>query len=161
MSERDEKFSYALVRFGSDKSAGGAYEAFVPSAEAFADFYFRVVAGYQKGVAGASLSEAEAASAVLGFAAGNELWNADIETLRTNMLEGWESLTDDERANFDANFPDLVGLMNACFEDWNGNRGRFDDAGVADAMEENLAMDKAKESWDMLNAHTWTLGNSE
>lgn len=33
------------MRFGSEEYGEEEYEAFIPDAEAFADFYFRVVAG--------------------------------------------------------------------------------------------------------------------
>ena len=70
-------------------------------------------------------------------------------------------LTDDERASFDANFPALNELLNSVFEDWDANRGRFDDAGAAETMEALMADETAQLSWDTLSAHTWTLGNSE
>ena len=98
-----------------------------------------MVAGYLKGTAGDSLSEAQSACDVLAFATGNELWQADMETLRANLLEAWESLTDEERANFDANFPDVNELLSGCFENWEGSRSRFEDAGVLDTMEDLLA----------------------
>lgn len=161
MGERKEKFSYVLVRFGSEEYGEAEYEAFIPDAEAFADFYFRVVAGYLKGTAGDSLSEAQSACDVLAFATGNELWQADMETLRANLLEAWESLTDEERANFDANFPDVNELLSGCFENWEGSRSRFEDAGVLDTMEDLLADEIAQQSWDTLSSHTWTLGNGE
>lgn len=161
MGERNDKFSYILVRFGSEEYGEAEYEVFVPDADAFADFYFRVVAGIPQGAAGASLSQAQAACDVLGFATGNELWFADVDTLRANMLEAWESLTDDERAAFDENFPALNELMNSCFEDWDANRGSFEDAGVADIMEELFEDGTSQWSWDTLSANTWTLGNSE
>ena len=125
----------------------------VPGADAFADGYFRVVAGVPRATAGASLAAAQAASDVLGFAAANEL--------RANMLAAWESLTDDERMNFDENFPGLNDLVNSCYEDWEANYGRFDDAGAAEKMEELMADEAARQSWEVLSAHTWTLGNSE
>ena len=133
----------------------------VPGADAFADGYFRVVAGVPRATAGASLAAAQAASDVLGFAATNELRLADVETLRANMLAAWESLTDDERMNFDENFPNLNDLVNSCYEDWEANYGRFDDAGAAETMEKLLADETAQQSWEALSAHTWTLGNSE
>ena len=161
MGERNGKFSYMLVRFGSEEYGEEDYIVYVPDAGAFADFYFRAVAGIPQGVAGASLSQAQCACDVLAFAAGNELWLADEDTLRANMLEAWESLTDDERASFDANFPELNELLNSCFEDWDANRGPFEDAGVADIMEELFEGGTAQWSWDTLSANTWTLGNSE
>ena len=159
MGERNDKFGYALVRFGSEEYGEVEYEIYVPDAEALADFYFHVVADVQNDAAGASLAEAAAACDVLAFATGNELWLADVDTLRANMLEAWESLTDDERAAFDESFPALNELLSGCFEDWDANRGSFDDAGVADTMEELMENGTAQWSWDTLSAHTWTLGN--
>ena len=159
LGERDENRSYVLVRFGTGETGG--YDVFVPDADAFANFYFRAVAGIPQGVAGASLTQAQVASDVLGFAVGNELYAADIDTLRANLLEAWESLTDTERADFDNNFPDLVELLDGVFQNWEQNRGNFEDAGVADVMEDILSADMAEESWSTLNANTWTLGNSD
>ncbi len=161
MGERDSKFSYALLRFGSEEYGEEDYIVYVPDTDAFADSYFRVVAGIPKGTSGGTLAEAVAVCDVLGFAFYNELWLADIDTLRANMLEAWESLTDEERESFDANFPALNELLNSCFEDWQANRGSFEDAGVADAMEELMENGTAQWSWETLSAHTWTLGNSE
>ena len=157
--ELNDKYGYVLVQFGEPESY--EYEtSFVPSAEIFAEFYFRVVGGYHKGTAGASLEEASAACDVLCFAVGNELHLADIEELRANMLEGWESLSDEERADFDANFADLDALLKSCFEDWDSVRGRFEDAGVSETMDDVLSNEMAGECWEILSAHTWTLGNS-
>ena len=162
----------ALIATDSDSSQNKAtnpeqeyseeeYVVYVPDADAFGDFYFRVVAGIPRGTAGASLSAAQAACNVLGFAADNELWLADEDTLRANMLEAWEGLTDDERTNFDANFEGLNGLVNSCFEDWDANLGRFDDAGVSEKMEKLLEDGTSQRSWDTLSAHTRTLGSGE
>ena len=161
MGQRNEKYSYVLVRFGEETSGEEDYEVAVPSAEDFVDFYFRVVSAIPQGTAGASLTAAQTACDVLAFAAERELWLADVDTLRANMLEAWNSLTDDERASFDANFPALNELLNGCFEDWDANRSRFEDADAADTMEELMADGTAEWSWETLSAHTWTLGNSE
>ncbi len=161
MGERNRKFSYVLVRFGSEEYHEEENAVYVPDAEAFADFYFRVAAGIPQGTAGASLAAAQAACDLLGFAWGNELYLADEDTLRSNMSEAWNSLTDEERAGFDANFPALDALVKSCFEDWQANRGRFEDAGVAQTMEELMENGTAQLSWETLSAHTWTLGNSE
>ena len=155
MGERNDKFSYVLVRFGSEENREEETGSYVPGAEAFADFYFRVVAGLPQGTAGASLAASQAACDVLGFAWGNELWLADEDTLRANMLEAWEGLTDEERAAFDANFPALDEQISRCFEDWESNRGAFEDAGVADTMTELLEDGSAQLSWETLSANTW------
>lgn len=161
MGERDDKYSYVLLRFGSEKYGEEEHAVNVPDAEVFADAYFRTVAAIPQATAGASLIAAATACNVLGFAAGNELWLSDVDTLRANMLEAWESLTDEERANFDANFPALNELLNSSLADWEANRSSFDDAGVADTMEELMEDGTSQWSWDTLSAHTWTLGNSE
>lgn len=161
MGARNEKFSYVLVRFGSEEKTEEDVEIPVPSAEEFADRYFRVVAGVPQGTAGASLAEAAAACDVLAFAAGSELWLADEETLRANMLAAWESLSDEERASFDESFPGMQELLNGCFDNWEENRGRFADAGVAESMEELLADETASWSWETLSSNTWTLGNGD
>ncbi len=146
---------------GSDAHSEAEQAAPVPGADAFADGYFRVTAGIPRATAGASLMAAQAACDVLGFAAESKLQLADEATLRANMLAAWESLTDEERTNFDENFPGLDELLNSCFADWEANRGRFDDAGAAEKMEELMADEAARQSWEVLSAHTWTLGNSE
>ena len=161
MGERNDKYSYVLLRFGSEENYEEDYVASVPDAETFADAYFRAVAGIPQGTAGASLTRAQVACDVLNFAFSNELWLPDTEILRANMLEAWESLTVEERANFDANFPEFNELMNGCFEDWETNRSHFEDAGVAETMEELMANGTAQWSWVELSANTWTLGNSE
>ena len=158
--EQDGRFSCAVVKFGGAE----AYEetAYVPGAELFADLYFRTVGGYHAETAGASLAEARAACDVLTFAVYNWLCDVDTDTLRANMLEGWESLTDEERASFDENFSGLDALVKGCFEDWEANRSRFEDVenGV-DTMEAAMSVDMAAESWDALSANTWTLGSAE
>ena len=160
LGERDSRFSYAVVKFGSAEE----YEetAYVPAAELFADLYFRTVGGYHADTAGASLIEAQAACDALAFAVYNRLCDVDTDTLRANMLESWQSLTDEERASFDANFSGIDALVKGCFEDWDANRSRFEDVenGV-DTMEAAMSLDMAAESWDTLSANTWTLGNTE
>lgn len=161
MGEKSDRFSYLLVRFGSGQPEEEEAMAFVPDADIFADFYFRVIGGVEAGTAGSQLAQAQSACDVLGFAAGNELWTADTDTLRANMLEAWNSLTDEERADFDANFQELDALLKGCFEDWEANRGTFDDAGVVEMVEELLSDETARQSWDVLSANTWTLGNAD
>ena len=161
MDERNDKYSYVLLDVGSEENYEEDYVVSVPDAEAFADAYFRAVAGIPEATAGASLTQAQVACDVLGFAFYNELWLPDTNALRANMLEAWESLSDEERANFDLNFPAFNELLNSCFEDWEANRSRFEDAGVAETMEELMENGTAQWSWDELSANTWTLGNSE
>ena len=132
-----------------------------PGAQELADQYFREVASYQPGTAGSSLKKALRASHVLSFAVEKELRNTDIPTFRENLLSGWMLLSDEERAYFDENFLAICEQIDACFVDWESNRGVFEDAGAVDTMEVLLTTPNAKEDWDTLKAHTLTMGNSD
>ena len=133
----------------------------VPTAQAFADSYFRVVGSFHPGTAGSSLRQAQAACAAVHFAASNRLAEADIPGMRSAMLAAWESLTDDERSWFDENFIGLAELVEACHADWESNRALFEDAGVADQMAILTSDPAAMAHWDTLRANTLTLGNEE
>lgn len=145
-----ESYRYALLRFGSEEASEGGYEVLAPDHDALAYCFFRVVAGYHHGTAGSSLAEASAACDVLSFAADAELWLADTEALRANLQEAWESLDDDEREVFRINFPSLEELLNSCFEDWDAQRPRFEDAGAAELMDGLVADGAAQWSWEAL-----------
>ncbi len=132
-----------------------------PGAQELADQYFREVASYQPGTAGSSLKKALRASHVLSFAVEKELRNTDIPTFRENLLSGWMLLSEEERGYFDENFISICDQIDACFSDWESNRGVFEDAGALEAMEALLAVPDAKEDWDTLKAHTLTMGNSD
>ncbi len=134
---------------------------YTPSAEDFAEDYFRVIGGYATGVSGAALAQAIAATEAFGFATENNLWNVDIPTLRETMLTAWESLSQEEQAAFDANFLAVKTLMDQVFSDPEGNRGVFEDAGVGDQLDDLLKREFSRLSWDTLCAHTLTMGNSD
>ena len=131
----------------------------MPSAEELADGYFRVIGGVEQGTAGASLKLAQAVADVTTFATDYALWDPAIETLRANMLEAWESLSDEERAAFDGNFINVVELIDSCLEDWESNAGVFEDAGVTEQMEMFVFDPLSRLAWENLCAHTLTLGN--
>lgn len=131
-----------------------------PTQEDFADGYFRVIGGYHPGTAGSSLGQAQAAYKAYLFAMTHQVWNADIPTLRADMLAAWEGLTDQERADFDANFISVVRLISDCMDNWDAHKGVFADAGVdADRMGELLKDIEAREAWSTLVSHTLTMGN--
>ena len=136
-------------------------EPMTPTKEDFADDYFKAVGAFEAGTAGASLKQAEACDAVMRFAAGNALWAVNVPNMRDNMLAAWESLSDEERQSFDANFMDIVTMMDAAIADWDGNKGTFEDAGVAGNMEIFIEDPEAIASWNRLKSHTLTMGNSE
>lgn len=138
------------------------YTAPSPTAEDFADGYFRALAAaYQPGTAGASLKLAAASSEALRFAADHDLWTTDVSAMRGEMLAAWESLTDDERAAFDDAFLPVVHLLDDCLDDFEGEKATFEDAGVAEMTETLLADPAAVLSWRTLLSNTLTLGNSD
>ena len=138
-----------------------AEESVAPAPQSLADEYFRVTVSYHPAVAGSSLARARVACSLFRYAADNELRSADIPTLRENMLVAWESLSDQERSAFDGNFMEVVTLLASCKDDWEGNRGLFDDAGVGEQMAALIVKPENWESWETLKAHTLTMGNSE
>ncbi|MBR0463683.1 MAG: hypothetical protein IJJ23_04785 [Clostridia bacterium] len=127
----------------------------------FAERFFRVIAGVEQGTAGSSLKLCEAARDAALFAVDYEMWNPDVEAIRANMLEAWNSLTDEQRSAFDSNFMDVVTLMDGCFEDWDANRPQFEDAGAADDMDMVIYDPLNRLAWENLKAYTLTLGNSD
>lgn len=132
-----------------------------PSQEAFVEEYFHVIGGVEQGTAGASLKLDRAAYDAMDFANRYQLWNADIPALRDTMLAAWESMTDEERSAFDANFIDVVRQIDLALDDYEGIKSEFEDAGIGDAMQSLLEDPFACESWRTLCAHTLTMGNSE
>ena len=96
----------------------------------------------------------------LNFAAAGELWHADRETMRENMLKAWEGLSEAEQSAFDNSFMDVVYLLDACYADWPANRASFAD-GRDTRMDELLAEPMYREAWTTLLGNTLTLGNSE
>lgn len=136
------------------------YQPDLPTQDAWVNQYFHAVSGYEKGVAGSSLSEAQAACAVFGFASEYQLWTAEIPAMRDSMLAAWEDMSEEERGKFDANFINVVRLIDRCLSDYDGSRGVFDDAGVGDKMEALLRSETARLSWTTLCSNTLTMGNS-
>ena len=138
-----------------------SYQPDLPTQDAWVNQYFRAVSGYAAGVAGSSLSEAQAACAIFGFASEYQLWTAETPAMRDSMLAAWESMSEEERGGFDANFIDVVRLIDRCLSDYDGIRGVFDDAGVGDKMEALLRSETARLSWSALCSNTLTMGNSD
>ncbi len=135
---------------------------FMPTQEQFIEGFFHVIGGYAKGTAGSSLAEAQAAYKAYDFAQSHRLWSADISTLRSCMLNAWESMTDDERSAFDANFISIITLIKICMADWDANKGVFIDAGVPEDRMEILLQDaESIASWETLSSNTLTMGNSD
>ena len=129
--------------------------------EALAEGYFNVLANLESDEAGASLKTAVAASEVCAFAEAYELYNPDVESLRANMLAAFEGLSGDEQAAFMTNFDTVRALLDDCLEDYDANRAIFEDAGVAEAMDEVMYDPLNRLAWENLRDHTLTMGNDE
>lgn len=132
-----------------------------PTPEELVENYFKVIGGIQPGSAGSSLKQAKAAGSVLSFAYMNELWAADTEALRANLLTAWNGLTADEQAAFDGSFISVLTQMRDAWADWEANQGPFMDAGVGDMMMHLMPLRSSQLSWDVLTGNTLTMGNSD
>ena len=154
-------FLAVMMCFSMSVMAAGAEKEGTPSAEELADGYFRVIAGIEQGTAGAMLKQAEGAAEAAVFAADHELWDPDIDAVRANLLEAWESLAPEEQSAFDANFMGVVDLINTCLEDWESQEGVFDDAGVKEQMEMIVFDPLNRLAWENLSSYTFTLGNDD
>lgn len=131
----------------------------VPTPEQFVNDYFKVVGSYEQGTAGSSLKEAIAAKDAVYFAVFNTLYNADLQKMRDNMLAGWESMSKDDQERFDANFMNVVDLVNKAIENYDSVAGTFEDAGVGDIMRDLIKAEEGRLSWETLSANTFTMGN--
>lgn len=133
-----------------------------PSTQDLVKGYFNVIGSIPKGTAGASLKLAEAAVAVFQFAQDYSLAGCDISAMRDNMLNAWEKVLDEEeRANFDENFMDVVTFMDEAQKDPSSVAGQLEDAGVKADFEKLANQAGAWDNWDTLKANTLTMGNSE
>ena len=128
-----------------------------PSAEAFAEGFFGVLAGLETGTAGASLKMAGAACEVCAFAAAHALYNPDVAAMRANMLTAFEAMGEDDQALFWESFEAVRALLDDSLEDYEANRALFEDAGVADAMDGMLCDPLNRLAWENLRDQTLTL----
>ena len=133
-----------------------------PSTQDLVKGYFSVIGNIPKGTAGASLKLAEAAVEVFEFAQDYNLASCDISALRDNMLNAWQKVLDEEeRANFDENFMDVVTFMDSAEADPAAVAAQLEDAGVKDEFEKLANTAGAWDNWDTLKSNTLTMGNSE
>lgn len=133
-----------------------------PSTQDLVKGYFNIIGTIPKGTAGASLKLAEAATAVFEFAQDYNLAGCDISALRDNMLNAWQKVLDDEeRANFDENFMDVVTFMDSAEADPTAVAAQLEDAGVREKFEKLSSQAGAWDNWDTLKSNTLTMGNSD
>ena len=132
-----------------------------PSVEDFCEDYFTPVISWHPGTAGSSLKLAAAACEILEFAEDEDIGNTDIPAMRDNMLKAFESLSADDQEVFNENFMSIYALIDSCFEDWESNRGLFEDSGTAGEMADLLADPAVRASWEVLRNNTFTMGNSD
>ena len=150
-----------FVKLDDGYDDGTPEPAEAPTVEEFAEGYFGVLASLESETAGASLKTAIAASEVCAFAEAHELYNPDVETMRANMLTAFEGLSEDEQIAALTNFDTIRALLDDCLEDYEDNRAIFEDAGVADTMDEVMYDPLNREAWKKLRDHTLTMGNDE
>ncbi len=131
-----------------------------PDAEEFRDRYFVPVSEWRQGTAGSSLKMAALTAEVLSFADEYRMWDADVPTLRQNMLDAWEALDEDTRHYFDENLPGVMALMDSAMSEYPVVAGQFEDAG-AEYMASLAEDELTRQSWDVLVANTYTMGNGE
>lgn len=147
----NDDYSFALLRFGSASAGDGEQDASdapteAPTADEFSQGYFSVLMGLESDTAGASLKTAIAASDVCAFARDHQLNNPDDEPLRANMLAAYEALGGEEQALFMKSFDAVCALL----DDYDANRAVFEDAGVADTMDEMMADPQSRLAWENL-----------
>ena len=140
-------------------AAASVAVAKAPTAEQFVKGYFDVIAGIEQGTAGASLKEARAAVKAFTFAQEYKIDSADYQTMRDNMLAGWETMTAEEQQDFDNSFISVIELLKGVTAD--NIPAVFEDAGVADELKTQLSKKNAVENWETLYSNTLTMGNSE
>lgn len=133
-----------------------------PSTQDLVKGYFNIIGTIPKGTAGASLKLAEAATEVFAFAQDYNIAGCDISALRDNMLNAWQKVLDEEeRANFDENFMDVVTFMDSAKADPAAVAAQLEDAGVRAEFEKLANTAGAWDNWDTLKSNTLTMGNSE
>lgn len=133
-----------------------------PSAEDFADGYFRIVAGLERGGSKAKRNAAKTIVAVLQFAEKMDLWNADGVAMQNSLEAAWNSLSAGERARFDAVFDDGVSdPADIAFDDYARVSRVFDSAGVGKEMARLVASLEVRLSWEFLSSATLNMGNMD
>ena len=75
------------------------------------------------------------------------------------MLAAFEGMSAEDQAAFWQGFDAVRALLDDCLEDWEAVRPQFEDAGVAEAMDEIMYDPLNRLAWENLRDHTLTMGN--
>ena len=157
------KSAVTLTAKSTEKNVSAPAGSFrpVPGAEELRNGFFDPVTACQPGTAGASLKQAWAACTVFAFAHSHHLFDAAPSHLCQQLEEAWEGLDQAERDAFDESFVGLCLLVFDCFDDWETVRPTFDDAGVAETMDQLLTDRDARADWMALVSCTLTMDRGE
>ena len=159
-SSGNENASNAAVEAGKKAAEGGV--EIVEKVAGSIDYslnYFGVVATTPSDGSGTLSSAVKVIKFASECGIGDE--GADIAAIRDEMLNAYEGMSDEGRANFDARFMDIVKFIDAAAADPDSVVAP-DDASV-DTIEEFktlLADEDAMAAWNKLMANTMTIGNS-
>lgn len=125
-----------------------------PAAETLAEGYLRPIGRFHPGTAGSSLGLAQAACGALRFAAEQGLDRASPDALRESLALALAGLSEEEQAYARENFPAVAAQIELVRADFSQERGRYEDAGVSEEMEQLLRNEGALRAWDALRAAT-------
>ena len=120
------------------------------TADAMLRGYLRPIAALETGTAGASLKLASASAQAALFAAGYEMWQPDDVMYAALIGEAWDGLDSAEKDSFAARFGEVSALIDSCLEDWDAQKGLFDDAGATEYMEAIVFDPLNRLAWETL-----------
>ena len=143
----------------AESDAGTPAPTEAPSAETLSERYFAAIANLESGTAGASLKTAIAAAEVCAVAEAFAVVDPDAESLCADLRAAFAEMDEAGQAAFRENFDAVRALIDDALEDYEANRGVFEDAGVAEAMDGFVRDPLNRLAWENLRDHTLTLGN--
>ena len=120
-----------------------------------------VICDTEVGTAGSSLKQAGTAVRILRFCADQPSEFRETADLDTACRAALDMLDPADREAFDAVFPMISYLIDACFEDWGLQSAVFEDAGLKEAMEEMLKDPQVLVSWPVLRDSLVKTGRDE
>ena len=152
---------------GSDKKQDKAQDVSEPasSQELTEDTLGQIVteaAEIPEGTAGSSLKVAALSAKIASFLAASGYNEKDTETLKEELLEKYNALDDDAKANLDHSFTDAFELLDKAIidGDFDSIKGQFEDAGVADGLDTVMKVPGLAESYNAFKSAYLSIGNS-